>query len=86
MLHIVNYTHKEVNLGNGVKIAPRSVSDLDIEYTPIMINLAKSGIISITDAQNCGCNNVHKDANTHESDNLAERIRIANAKRASSSK
>ena len=22
MLHIVNYTHKEVNLGNGVKIAP----------------------------------------------------------------
>lgn len=86
MLHIVNYSHKDVNLGNGTIIAANSTIDVDIEYTSIMVNLARAGIISVTDAQTCSYNKSSSNSTSSRSDDIAERIRIAKAKRASFSK
>lgn len=86
MLHIVNYSHKNVNLGNGTIIAAKAIMDVDTEYTPIMVNLAKAGVISVTDAQTCSCNKSSSNSTSSRSDDIAERIRIAKSKRASFSK
>ena len=48
MNHIVNLTHRELDLGNGVTIPARGCADIDIAGNKIAENLAKIGVIRIT--------------------------------------
>lgn len=81
MLHVVNYSHRTVQLSKDISIPPRSVRDIDMGYTSMMVNLCRSGIIKVTDSQNCDCNNSN---NANTADQYAARIQSAMANDTSS--
>ena len=76
MLHVVNYSHRTVQLSKDVSIPPRSVQDIDMGYTAMMVNLCRSGVIKVTETQNCDCN---KSGNGNTTDQYAARIQSAMA-------
>lgn len=82
MLHIVNYSHRTVQLSDDVSIPPKSVQDLDIGYTDKMVNLCRAGIIKVTNSQECNCG---EDIHSETCSKYASRIQAAMANGASSS-